>query len=110
MDDLWALERRLWLEGADAYSDLMSDACVMIFGPMGIMQRAAILESLQQAPRWTAVSFHEEIIASNTKTAVLAYRTIASRDGAKEYSALCCSTYVLDGGGWKILAHQQTPL
>ena len=56
MTDLWNKERRLWVEGVDAYSELMAIDCTMVFGPMGILRRQAILDSLRDPPRWRDVS------------------------------------------------------
>ncbi len=111
MDELWTTEHRLWLDGAGAYGELMAPRCVMAFGPMGILEDDAIVESLRGAPRWTQVEMADQVLAQPTPdVAVLAYRAQARRDGAEPYAALCTSTYLRIGEGWRIAQHQQTPL
>lgn len=42
--------------------------------------------------------------------AVLAYRATARREGEEPYTALCMSVYEDRDIGWRIVAHQQTPV
>ena len=42
-------------------------------------------------------------------SALVAYRATARRDGTT-YQALVASTYVREGGAWKLAVHQQTPI
>ena len=111
MDDIWTTERRLWLDGADAYAELMAPHCVMAFGPMGVLQDGAIIDSLRKAPRWSDVTMQDRVLAQpNESVAVLAYAAEGRRDGAEPYRALCTSTYIRMGDTWRIAQHQQTPL
>jgi hypothetical protein len=111
MDDIWNTEHRLWLEGADAYADLIASQCVMAFAPMGILRDGAIVDSLREAPRWSEVEMSDQVLAQPSDGAiVLAYRARARRDGAEPYTALCTSTYIRADGAWRIAQHQQTPL
>jgi hypothetical protein len=111
MHDLWTIEHRLWLDGAEAYADLMAPRCVMAFAPMGILQDQAIVDSLRGAPRWTFVEMTGQVLARPMPDlAILAYRARARRDGADPYAALCTSTYLRLGERWRIAQHQQTPL
>ncbi|TXH34189.1 MAG: hypothetical protein E6Q98_19370 [Rhodospirillaceae bacterium] len=55
-DLLWHSERRLWLEGVDAFKAIVHPDCIMAFAaPIGVMKGRAIIESLKDAPRWTEV-------------------------------------------------------
>jgi hypothetical protein len=111
MDELWTIERDLWLAGVDAYETRMAPQCLMVFGPMGVMERGAILDAVRQAPRWSEVAFDQrQSIAPADDIAVLAYRATGSRDGAEPYRALCTSSYIRSAGRWLIAHHQQTPL
>ena len=112
MTDLWSNERRLWLEGVDAYAELMAGECTMVFGPVGILGRQAILDSLRDAPRWDEVSLSAQVRAVHgQRTVVLAYRVSASRDAEGDaYNALCSSTYVFENSQWRLAQHQQTPV
>jgi hypothetical protein len=110
MDDLWQIERRLWLEGEAAYREHMAETCVMVFGHVGILSDKQILKSLEGVPRWSDVSFSGEVTAAAANDVrVLAYRAAAWRDGAEPYSAYCSSTYVRGRRGWQLVQHQQTP-
>jgi len=110
MDPIWTTERRLWLEGADAYADLMAPRCIMAFAAMGVLEDAAIVESLRGAPRWAAINMTQQVMAEPAEDVIiLAYTAQARRDGAEPYSALCTSTYLRLDGQWRIAQHQQTP-
>ena len=110
MTDLWKIEKRLWLEGVGAYEELMGAECVMVFGPMGIMDRDGILNSLRNAPRWSSVEFSEQSDTIRPGVAIVAYRAVGEREGAKPYTALCTSTYIQQGSEWRLAQHQQTPI
>jgi hypothetical protein len=108
--DLWKIERRLWLEGAEAYEEVMATLCIMVFGPSGIMQRDDILESLRNAPRWSDVELSERSESFRDEVAILAYRAVGEREDDAPYKALCTSTYVREGNEWRLAQHQQTPV
>jgi hypothetical protein len=109
MDDLWQIERRLWLEGVEAYREHMSETCLMVFGPMGIMRGEQILKTLEGAPRWAELRISDETTAApSSDVRVLAYKADAERAGAEPYHAYCSSTYVKGGRGWQLVQHQQT--
>ena len=111
MDDIWKMERRLWLEGIEAYADLMAPECVMAFGPMGVLEGQAIIDSLRDAPRWSDVVMSAQVLKHPSgDVAVLAYQAEGNRDAASPYRALCTSTYLRLDSGWRIVQHQQTPL
>jgi hypothetical protein len=109
-DDAWARERRLWLEGAEAFEALVADACVMAFAPVGLLTGAAIRAAVAGAPRWAEVSFEEAALERpDADTLVLGYRARGRRPDAAPYQAYCTSTYRRLAGGWRLVQHQQTP-
>ena len=110
-DDLWTAERRLWLDGAEAYAQVLDPACVMAFGPpVGLMSGPQIAESLKGAPRWARVEMAQQRAArASQDVAVLAYHATANREGGEPYQAYCTSTYRRDGETWRLIQHQQTP-
>ncbi len=112
MHDVWTIERSLWRDGVKAYEARMADECVMVFGPMGILDRAQILKTLDQAPRWQDVVMTETTLVTpgDSIAIVIAYKAEASRAGEKPYRALCSSTYLVLDGELKLAQHQQTPL
>ncbi len=111
MEELWDIERQLWLLGGEAYREKMAAECLMAFGPMGVMRNEAIVEAIHVALRWTEVQMTEQtLIRPATDVAVLAYKALGSRERSETYLALCTSTYIRDPDGWKVAQHQQTPL
>jgi hypothetical protein len=106
--EFWEMERRLWLEGVLAYENLMAARCIMVFAPMGIMQRDSIVKSLRDAPRWSSVIFADQAEILGEHVAMLAYRAEASREHTEPYNALCTSTYIREGREWHLTQHQQT--
>ncbi|MBJ3784169.1 DUF4440 domain-containing protein [Devosia sediminis] len=112
MHEVWNIERSLWLDGVDAYRARLADQCVMAFGPMGILDREQVLQTIEQAPRWASVEISETRLTTpgDTIAIVIAYKAEAMRDGGKPYRALCSSTYLVLDGELKLAQHQQTPL
>jgi hypothetical protein len=111
MQEIWDIERELWLLGAEAYRGKMAAECLMAFGPMGVLRNEAIMEAIRSASRWREVHMMEQtFIRPADDVGILAYKAKGIREGAKIYLALCTSTYIRDGNGWKIAQHQQTPL
>ena len=117
MDDPITLERRGWKalsssaeEARRFYDEVLADDLLMLLpGGLRLTERAATLDSMSGAP-WE--SFELDDVALLTVTpdvAVVAYRA-AARRGEAVYTALCSSTYVRDGDGWKLCLHQQTPV
>ncbi len=104
-------ERRLWLEGAAAYRDLMHPDAIMIFAMAPpILVGAEIVKSLEGAPRWDAITLRNVREADAEGTHVFAYTGRAERKGADAYVAACLSVWVDTSDGWRILSHQHTPL
>ncbi|MGB3897107.1 MAG: hypothetical protein WA973_00965 [Mesorhizobium sp.] len=56
----WQLEKRFWLEGAPVYETHLHENALMIFPEAGILDRAAVIESLQVTPRWESVEMSEQ--------------------------------------------------
>ncbi len=110
-DEAWRAEERFWFGGAEHFREALDPACVMAFpAPVGIMQGAGIAESLADAPRWSSLDMTDRHVARPAPDLlVLAYKARGIRDGAVPYLAYCTSTYRRDGGGWRLVQHQQTP-
>ena len=110
-DLLWHRERRLWLEGVDAFKAIVHPDCIMAFAaPIGIMKGKAIIESLKNAPRWTEVEMSLQTSSHTGDATVLAYFAKAHRAGSSDYLAYCTSTYMREGDEWRVVQHQQTPV
>ena len=112
MDDVWTIERALWLEGPERFRASMAEDCVMVFpDPVGILRNDAFLAGLEGAPRWTALALDEETeLRPAPDCTILAYRAEARRAEGPAYRARCTSTYLRIAGAWRIAQHQHTPL
>jgi hypothetical protein len=112
IDEIWELERGFWLGGADVYERHLGPEALIVFpAPVGMLERAATIESIRHAARWTGVSFsRQRCIVPTVDLAVLAYAVEADRGTAESrYRAQCTSTYVRLRAAWKLVMHQQCP-
>lgn len=110
-NDIWEIERLLWVNGESFFAETMTDDCLMVFpDPVGILEGNEIVEGLRKAPRWSDVEMDKRTTVDHGKTIVLAYRATGVRHGDGTYRAFCMSVYERDGTNWRIAAHQQTPV
>src|SRR5690606_20509551 len=108
--DLWRLEEQFWTGDAAFYERALApDALMVLPAPVGVLGRAATIESIRSAPRWRKVSFmRQHHAAPGADIVVLAYEVQADRgDDASSYAAQCSSTYVRIGGSWRLALHHQ---
>lgn len=108
--DLVAEERKLWLEGADAFRAAMADDGVLVAPmPGGIMNREAALAMLAAAPKPADVVFSDLVTTDIAPGATaLTYRADADYEGAR-LSVFNTSIWREVGGAHRIALHQQTP-
>lgn len=92
------------------YADVLASEVLMLFpGGSVIDDRDEVIASMA-APPWSAFELADQrVIPLGDDSAVVAYRATARRDGTT-YEALVASTYVREGGAWKLAVHQQTPI
>lgn len=110
-EDLWALEERFWIEGADSARHMTAKDAVIVFPyPVGILQGSDLWREGSIAQRWRSVVMTERYCKIEKNIAVLAYRASAERNDIPIYEAHCTSSYLLDDGKWLRISHQQTPL
>ena len=116
--ELIDLERSAWKalstsgDAAQKFYDkvLAKDVLMLLPGGMTIDDRATVVDSMGQA-NWTSFELSDERVFDLTDdSAVVAYKATAERPGAGTYEALLSSTYVREGGAWKLALHQQTPV
>ncbi len=85
----------------------------MVFpAPFGILDEEAIIESVDEAPPWTAVRLDQaNVVRLRDTAALVAYRAEARNSEGESYSAYAASAYVKqDDGAWRLAFHQQTPI
>lgn len=111
-DDVWAAERRLWLEGEPAFNELLDASCTHVYpAPVGVLAgKEAIEARIRGNPRWDSVDFSEQVLARSPETAVIAYRACGRRGEFAPYDVYCSSTYRRDGDAWRLVQHQHTPV
>jgi hypothetical protein len=116
-DELVGLERAAWdalssdgEAAATFYSEVLADDVLMLLpGGLVIDDRQTVIDSMRGTP-WTSFEMSDERVLELTDScAVVTYQATAVREG-DEYKALFNSTYVRQGGSWKLVLHQQTPI
>lgn len=107
---LWQLERRLWSGGADVYRQNLHRQCLMAFpAPTGVMGRDDVIKAIAAAPRWRDVAITAgQVVMPRDDVAVLAYQAWAKREDRTSYAATCSSTWIEEGGLWRLIQHHQT--
>jgi hypothetical protein len=110
-DELLKNEKRLWMEGPDAYRKHISPKCLIAFPAMaGVMTNETVARTVADGPRWNEPEIEVEGLLSLTpEIAILTYRARATMDGRDPYSAIVSSGYEKQDDGWKLFFHQQTP-
>ena len=111
--DLWQLEEQFWLGDAEFYKHMLAEGALMVLPqPVGILDRAATINSISAGARWQTVTFSQQrCVFQGSGIAVLVYCAQADRGEAdSEYAAQCSSTYVGVKYGWQLVLHHQTPL
>lgn len=107
-DEIWTLEKSLWLGGREAYAALLHPRCLMAFAEVGILDAETVIDSIS-GPPWREVTPSDYTIAqASADLIVIGYRAAADRPEAPTYRCVCTSTYLLSEGRWLIIQHQQT--
>ncbi|MEI7036689.1 nuclear transport factor 2 family protein [Fulvimonas yonginensis] len=113
MKDIWTLEASFWKDGPDFYEEhLAPDVLMVLPSPVGVLGRAETIDAIRASVRWRNVRFSgKRLVRAGDGVSIISYVGSADRGGPdSSYSAQCSSTYVLSETGWKLVAHQQTPL
>ena len=110
-ESLWDLEKKVWLEGAVFYSQLLTDDCVLLLPPpAGVLGKDAAIAYINETPRWAGVRFGgRRIVRLHERVLLLTYNATAHR--RKElatYRVLASSAYVNRLGDWNLAFHQET--
>jgi hypothetical protein len=110
-ESLWALERRLWVEGGAAYPRIVAPDAVMALPGVGYMSGGEATIAMEVSEGWHEVAMEEPRGAvPDENVAVLFYRGEGTRPDGSTYSAYCTSTYCASDDGWRLVQHQQTPV
>ena len=89
-EQAWSLEERLWLEEPGVYDGLLDPECLMAFPGMGVTRASAVLDSLRDAPRWTAVEMTDRALGrAGAAVIVLGYHAVGRRGAAPPHHVFC---------------------
>lgn len=111
-DDLFALERRFWMEGEGFFAEALASEARLVFAdPVGALDREEAVTTIGGAPRWSSVDMAPlQCRALSDDAALIVYEAEGRRDGqAHPYRTLAGTLYVRENGDWKLAFHQQTP-
>lgn len=115
--EILALEHRGWQslcrgDGAEFYGRLMTADAVMVLAHGLVLDREAVVASLDDAPAWQRYEISEErYIELDEHDVILVYTGRASRDdGETSFHALMTSVYTYRDGRWRLALYQQTPV
>ncbi|WP_243226090.1 nuclear transport factor 2 family protein [Microbacterium sp. CIAB417] len=117
LDELLDLEHQGWRSlcdgtGAEFYGDIMTSDGVMVLAHGQILDRRAVVDSLNDVPAWRTYDIAEaRLIGLGDDHAILVYNGRAYRDGEEPaFVALMSSIYTRRDGNWRLALYQQTPV
>ncbi|WP_206446979.1 DUF4440 domain-containing protein [Agrococcus sp. KRD186] len=114
LEELLALEHAGWRSlcdatGGDFYGRTMTDDALMVLVDGSVLDRDAVAASLSDAPPWASYEIVEpRLLALGDDAASLVYTGVARREQGEDFVARMASTYVREGGGWRLALYQQT--
>jgi hypothetical protein len=110
LDALLALDRELALGDGRTYRRLLREDAIVIV-PGQVLDLDATVAAMDASPGWDEVSFEEpQTVALGADAAAVSYRFRGRRGADVIYEAQMTSTWVREGGGWRMVVHQQTPV
>jgi hypothetical protein len=104
---LWSAERELWLDGLSALKRHADpESCLARPDPWDALEPPAAMSP----GRWTEVAMRRpRLERPRPDVTVIAYHADAVGEGGAVFSGPCASTYVSDGGRWRLVAHARDP-
>ncbi|SKC80536.1 DUF4440 domain-containing protein [Krasilnikoviella flava] len=114
LDRLLDLERQGWdalcrSTGGAHYGDLMTRVALMVLVDGSVLDRDAVVASLDGAPPWDSYELHDvRRVGLGEGAAALVYRARAVRGDEAPFVALMASTYVVVDGEPRLALYQQT--
>lgn len=114
LDSLLHLERAGWdslcnSSGADFYGELMTVDGLMVLVNGFVLDREAVILSLNEAPSWDTYEITDARIVGDG-AATIVYNAMASRGGQESFEAIMSSTYALVDGKPRLALYQQTTI
>lgn len=111
------LERSGWdsvcsSTGAQFYGDLMTDDGVMVLANGVVMDRDAVIASMEHARPWQSYDIDDHrVVAVGPASAAIVYLGTGYRHGDQPaFVGLMSSVYVRQDGRWRLALYQQTAI
>ena len=114
LDAMLDLERQGWdalcaQTGGDFYGALMADGGVMVLVNGFVMDREAVVASLNGAPAWDSYELSDaRAVPVGEESAALVYRSTARRGEEEPFEALMTSVCALVDGAPRLALYTQT--
>ncbi|MGE0422381.1 MAG: hypothetical protein AB7O88_08960 [Reyranellaceae bacterium] len=114
-EQLFRIERMFWYGGQDAFLQNLDARCLLAFpqaGQMhGVYSRDEVARTATSANRWRDLEMSDRVFLQlDDHAAMISYRADVVRADGQAYAALVSSAYVDRGEGWKLAAHQHSPI
>lgn len=113
-ESLLALEHEGWdalceQRGGSFYGELMTDDGLMVLVNGYVLDRDAVVASLNDSPSWDSYEISEpRLVPLGEDAAVLVYRARAQRGSDAPFEAIMSSIYRLVDGEARLALYQQT--
>ena len=114
LNALLDLERAGWdslcnRTGAAFYGELMAEDGLMVLVNGFVMDRDAVVLSLNEAPGWDTYKITDaRLVAAGDGAAAIVYKAEATRGDEEPFEAVMSSTYTLVDGQPRLVLYQQT--
>lgn len=114
LDALMELERKGWdslceQTGGSFYGELMTDDAVMVLVNGAVLDKASVVQSLNEAPGWDGYEINDtRLVALGPDAAALVYRATAHRGGEDSFAAAMTSCYRIVDGSPRLALYTQT--
>ncbi len=97
--------------GARYYGDLMTDDGIMVLADGSVMDRDAVVASLEHAPPWQSYDIEDvRLVDAGGEAAAIVYVGTGYRDGDQPaFVGIMSSVYVCQDRRWRLALYQQTP-
>lgn len=111
-DELLEIDRGFWLADEAHFQSHVDERCVLIFAQMqAVYARDEVAASAREPDRWRDLQISGAFVHQPAPdVAVLGYEARVKRGDGTPYHAWIGSTYLLRADGWKLSAHQHTPI
>ena len=111
-DELLEIEKGFWLAGVEEARAHVTEEVMLLFKQMkGLYPREQAAQSMSDPNRWQDLRLSDVMVTQPADNlALLGYEARAKRADGQPYRCLAGSTYVCEGGTWKLAMHQHSEL